>query len=587
MSSNITPSGPYVRDYEDGMGGGGHPWRLKNRSDARRVHRQWVRRTESETSYHGNKAYTPQCGDSVVYIPRAHYETLKEFPSFSPPWQNWPSGTDWPIVRCFVRGVRYRFPYEVYFRTTIGLCKSIVAILTLEVTGLPELSEYREFSWPKPSFVEAARPFVFELPVFESGSCEYLIPETLYTSRLKALEDNIRARNMEPHGLQVDIFYDNGQREDAEMDPWEGIIDCLAEDENEPQSAHLQGSGFGVLVVKEEGGVGGDFVDTVSPWEIFSQGATLPKQSLNEEETKQISDALKAVSEKNEVANHFNFPVDEVRYSDYGMMVEVPMDLLTVKRRLNEGYYGSKLSVVADLRLIRDNCIKYNMLDNEISQIAIDMCKDFEEKVLTPEESSQLISEEEFNKIQKEQSEGRQGAPLRIRVSARAIQQANEAAAASGATYSLRDRSRTARQRSSSLENLPPPQAAVAPRRGPRREASRASTAASHTRYNLRGQEGNSISDILGQVASATSRRNQVSGAGLPDQNRRSGRSTRQSTRNSDNEGDVHLDSSRATRRSLRNATSGGESPEQNGEDGVSNLRPSRTSRRSNRNSPC
>ena len=31
---------------------------------------------------------------------------------------------------------------------------SVVAILTLEVTGIPELSADREFPWPKPAFID-------------------------------------------------------------------------------------------------------------------------------------------------------------------------------------------------------------------------------------------------------------------------------------------------------------------------------------------------------------------------------------------------------------------------------------------------
>ena len=40
---------------------------------------------------------------------------------------------------------------------------SIVAILILEVTGIPELSEYREFPWPKPSFVNPTSSHLFEV----------------------------------------------------------------------------------------------------------------------------------------------------------------------------------------------------------------------------------------------------------------------------------------------------------------------------------------------------------------------------------------------------------------------------------------
>ena len=45
------------------------------------------------------------------------------------------------------------------------MCNSVVAILTLEVTGIPELSENRDFPWPKPSFIEPTRSHVFEVSV--------------------------------------------------------------------------------------------------------------------------------------------------------------------------------------------------------------------------------------------------------------------------------------------------------------------------------------------------------------------------------------------------------------------------------------
>jgi WD40 repeat protein len=109
MSTNNTPSGEYIRDFNIT----GHFWRL---TGSGHVRRKWLSRHESETSYDGRKTYSPQLGDSIVYIPRAHFETINEFPSFTPPWQRWPQGTVWPVVRCSIRGIRYRFPYEDYFR---------------------------------------------------------------------------------------------------------------------------------------------------------------------------------------------------------------------------------------------------------------------------------------------------------------------------------------------------------------------------------------------------------------------------------------------------------------------------------------
>ncbi len=110
LSTNNTPSGPHVEDYTVA----GHYFRLP---DSGRVKRQWLLRTENKTSHMGIKNYAPQVGDSVVYIPRAHYETIKIFPTLDAPWKHFEQGTRWPVVRCTVKDIRYRFPYEQYYRS--------------------------------------------------------------------------------------------------------------------------------------------------------------------------------------------------------------------------------------------------------------------------------------------------------------------------------------------------------------------------------------------------------------------------------------------------------------------------------------
>lgn len=106
MSTNNTPSGPFTPDYET------HFFRMSSNAAVRR---QWLLRMESNSSYCGRKSYTPQVGDSVVYIPRAHHETISVFPSLPAPWQSWPLEAVWPVVRCSIRNIRYRFPYKAYY----------------------------------------------------------------------------------------------------------------------------------------------------------------------------------------------------------------------------------------------------------------------------------------------------------------------------------------------------------------------------------------------------------------------------------------------------------------------------------------
>ena len=498
VSINKTATGPYLKDYTLN----GHYWRFKSRPDAARVRRKWLQRKDSESSYFGRKAFTPQMGDSVVYIPRAHFETIKECPSLSPPWQNWPRESCWPVVRCFVRGIRYRFPYEDYFRNKQQVkCSSIVAILTLELTGIPELSN-GEFPWPKPSFIQPTRPFVFELSVFENTSCEYVISEMLYTSRISSLENHIRSRNGCMSGLEVDLYYEQARTgEDLELQAWPATIEEIFQDIYHPD-LHLQGSGYGVVQVWDGAE---ENRDSVSPWELNTDGVDLARPCLSEEENNAVLQEINRLLRNDDIAHHFSMPVDGERYCDYAMMVEIPMDLMTVKRRLATNYYGSKLAVAADLRLIRDNCIKYNTTEHETSEIASTMCNEFEANVLSENERSQIISEEDFDKIHSEQSQGRQTSRMRIQLSARRVEQASEAAASSsGGRYTLRNRGRSA------LENLPAPDNNTLTQR---RYSGRAVDNAIHVNRDIqhtRSHRRDNETEVLGQMSgllSSSSRR--------------------------------------------------------------------------------
>jgi hypothetical protein len=185
LSTNNHPTGPFVADYN------AHFFKMNSSVSAGRVKRDWVHRTESTSSYEGRKKYTPQIGDSVVYIPRAHFETISEFPNLETPWQSWPEGAAWPVVECCVRNIRYRFPFKDFwngsgryvgrlegtmrdssvstsrnFLSNLFLfsarCDSVVAKVTLEITGIPQLSN-REVGWPSPTFTAPTRLHVFEV----------------------------------------------------------------------------------------------------------------------------------------------------------------------------------------------------------------------------------------------------------------------------------------------------------------------------------------------------------------------------------------------------------------------------------------
>mmetsp|Transcript_45051 Transcript_45051/g.109545 ORF Transcript_45051/g.109545 Transcript_45051/m.109545 type:complete len:2276 (-) Transcript_45051:82-6909(-) len=521
-STNTNPNGAYLRDITSS----GHFWRIRQ-ADVLKIHRKWLHRSESDSSYNGKKIYVPQVGDSVVYIPRAHLETIDDFPSFVPPWQNWPQEAEWPVVRCFVRGCRYRFPFSDYFRT--GQI-SVVAILTLEVTGIPELSSDRSFPWPKPTFVAPSSSYVFELSLFENNNCDYLVPEVLYTSRLKALEANLRSRNGDPTGLEVDMFYErsNNSREDPTMEVWLATIDEI-EDDDDRRDTHLRGSGYGVVQVS-----GDDYSDVANPWELNTDGMVLTRPGMSQEDKTRVLNALTDICKDETVAEQLTRPVNSQEYYDYDMMVEVPMDVMFIKRRVNSNYYNSTLAVVADLRLVRDNCIKYNTAESDISEAAVQMCDDFEQKVLSDDDRSHLISEEEFNKICHEQANGgRSRGSLRIRIP---LNNTSASSIANSGRYTLRDRTdRSSRSNSgsSNLELHAPP-----PAESPSTNSNRRSAGPTR-RLRTRG------TDVLNRLGAAAAARNR------PGRASRSSNPRYRDVENSDQDS-ARLSESNATRRSSR-----------------------------------
>jgi len=108
MSTNNVPTGAFVTDYDI------HFFRVSD-SRSESIEREWVRRLESNSSYGGRKNYTPQVDDDIIYVPRAHKDTIAHFPTFEAPWDSWPDHSNWPVVRCLIRHVRYRFPFKAYF----------------------------------------------------------------------------------------------------------------------------------------------------------------------------------------------------------------------------------------------------------------------------------------------------------------------------------------------------------------------------------------------------------------------------------------------------------------------------------------
>ncbi|KAL7465634.1 hypothetical protein ACHAXS_005941 [Conticribra weissflogii] len=388
ISTHTNPSGNYSEDWTQSK----HYFKMPRESQ---VHRKWVTRTTFEDHCLGQKMHCPQVGDSVVYVPRAHYEILQKYPipGYSGPWKSWQTQSNWHVVRCRVTHIRYRFPYEMYYRSHVkeDRLRSVAAVLTLEITGIPSSSAERGIPWPSPSFVSAvstrtrSHDSKFEVTLFECNQEDFVIPEYLYTWRLQSLEKAIRQNGGEADGIEVRISFppdSNGRKGDVE-DPKFVTYDAtlrsfLYDDINE---FHLQNSGFNALSLKWLDGNDDDDIITASAWSVDVKGSldSFPiVTTLSDEITTKINQALDQVQGQDSSRRDlFRELVDTRVYIDYLDMIEVPMYLARIRKRLRCKYYTNKDSVVADMDLLKENCYKYNEEGNGYFAMASDMYNEF------------------------------------------------------------------------------------------------------------------------------------------------------------------------------------------------------------------
>ena len=411
MSTHTRPSGNFVNDWNVTE----HLFKMP-RGEGLNARRDWLSRL---SRHDGHKTYCPQVGDSVIYVPRAHYDTLKKFPvsGYSPPWTSWPTSYSWPVVRCKVTHVRYRFPYAMYYRSRSrdDKLRGVAAVFTLEITGVPSQPLGRTHPWPAPSFVSpgASRTrscdsIKFEVTVFECNEEDFLIPEYLYSWRVKELERAIRRNGGNVSGLSVNVYCppDDTDTEDANHDNFDGSL--LQINESGEDEFHFVDSGYMALTMKwdmEEGSEDTNEVSIQSVWGV-SLNDPLRKvpsaPTMGEEVRKAVRTALRTIERlEPSVKEWFFDQVDTSRYTDYFEMIEVPMYLSLIQKRLRSNYYTNKLSVLADMELIKENCYKYNEDGNEMYELACQMYDQFEslvnaiEEPIIEESADESMDEEE------------------------------------------------------------------------------------------------------------------------------------------------------------------------------------------------
>lgn len=81
----------------------------------------------------------------------------------------------------------------------------------------------------------------------------------------------------------------------------------------------------------------------------------------------------------------FANPVDAIALgvAEYSDLITLPMDLRTMKQKLNEGLYHSVEAFKRDFKLIIANTVHYNGTENPITQCGLRLAKIFDQSMLS------------------------------------------------------------------------------------------------------------------------------------------------------------------------------------------------------------
>ena len=113
---------------------------------------------------------------------------------------------------------------------------------------------------------------------------------------------------------------------------------------------------------------------------------------MNQDELSTIKNYI-SVIEKERNAFIFLEPVDYVGMNlpDYPQIIKHPMDLETIKKKINDNKYTSTEEIYKDIQLVWDNCKRYNMEGSDVYKMA-QYCEKFTKKYFDKHNSQNIAN---------------------------------------------------------------------------------------------------------------------------------------------------------------------------------------------------
>lgn len=309
--------------------------------------------------------YCPQVGDKVLYFPQGHVELLTSFPeSTSPPWTTF--GDTWPLVECIVKDVTYSFPTEREYR----LCTSVIASLKLVIIRVPmkrTISSSGQVSVqliaPRTTRNTPKSETFFTVSLRNYHIPDFIIPSYIYQRSMSIqwkqnMMVEVFYKELTENGelyfkkYQCEIIETSNSRDEWPASPWENV---------QVRTVTGASSSSGDVI---------DEYDRISPWEAIPiTDGDIYEATMGLDQT--ISDSIEMsigelMENENEIFNPFEFEVDSELFPDYYTIIQVPMYVDLIRRRLKNSYYRQVEALEFDFDLIYSNCVQYNSKDAAI-----------------------------------------------------------------------------------------------------------------------------------------------------------------------------------------------------------------------------
>eukprot|EP01038_Epipyxis_sp_PR26KG_P011104 gene11104-14904_t len=340
------------------------------------IDRQWLQGEESNASQ-----YAPQLGDVVIYFPQGHAFHLQCFTeNRPPPWLSFTQKS--PLIECVVKGIRFEFPSEVEY----SKCMSINVKLTLAITRYPSRKVLNtsqgtySIEWQAPRSLRNMVESTFEVSIRNCHLPDFVVPAGLFTrstklswyegmritANFKEETDNY-SYSFKPFSAKV-VSISNSSLE-WPASPWECLQVQWLSEENQDEE---------MLFNQELDRIGlweaTPIVLSSSPSPQLQQFLDFKLPAIDLIEAQRIDESITSLLDSNgDSYLPFRFDIDENEFSDYRSVVQVPMFVDLIQRRIRAGYYRQMEAIEFDICLIHNNCLIYNRPDSEIVERSLQL----------------------------------------------------------------------------------------------------------------------------------------------------------------------------------------------------------------------